>query len=279
MNPKIARILVTALMVALAVYSFVSYQSGASARKKLRLKEQELSQKQADLSRVEAQIAELNNSLAGFQDSYQKRINSLEMSLREREGTVKVLKDQLESLKTENDAAVRDNLEKAGVISELTDSLSALRQEKEKLSENVEALKKNVEALKKQLQSASIHQEDMADGSSAQDKTQSAEPFGFASDKDLGAKIDSVNLGEIVVSKASGRAARVQEVNSVYDFIIIDVGEREGVREGSVINIVRHNALIGKAVVRHTRPGASAALILPEWKKTPAEKGDLITKF
>mgnify|MGYP001593397747 FL=1 len=68
-------------------------------------------------------------------------------------------------------------------------------------------------------------------------------------------------------------------MHQVYDFVVIDAGERDGIREGSVMNIVRRNALIGKAVVRHARPGVSAAVLLPEWKKALVEKGDLITKF
>lgn len=275
MNPKTTRILTAALVVALAGYSFVLYQSSASAQKKLIRKEQELSQKQADLSRTEAQIAELNNSLTGFQDSYQKKINALEMSLREREGAVKVLQDELESLKKENEAVARDNLEKTGAISDLTERLSALRQEKDRLLKEVEELRRYVDANKKELQPDAARS---APDSAGNGKPGSGEPFGI-SDKDLGANIDLVNLGEIVVSQASGRAARVQEVNPVHDFIIIDAGVKDGIREGSVVNIVRRNSLIGKAVVRQVRPGASAALILPEWKKVPVEKGDLITQF
>ena len=275
MNAKSKPILIAVAAIVLIAPSAFFFMSSSSERQRRIQKERELSQQMDSMSKLEAQVAELNKSMAGYRETSQKRINALEMSVREKEESARVLKEEVDLLKKDKETALHDSLEKGSAISELTDRLAALQEERDNLLKSTQELKKTVETLKAQLEQGP------GDRSEAvrQELPASSEPYGILADKDLGAALDPVNLGTIVVSKTSGRVARVQEVNQVYDFIVLDAGEKDGIREGSVMNIVRRNTLIGKAVVRHTRPGVSAAMILPEWKKVPVEKGDLITKF
>jgi hypothetical protein len=91
--------------------------------------------------------------------------------------------------------------------------------------------------------------------------------------------LSSVKLGKIVVQKTSGRAARVEYVDKLYGFIVINAGAKDGLRPESVINVLRNNKLIGKAVVQKVRPDVSAAVIISEWTKEDVKIGDLISRF
>ncbi len=281
MIPKSKTFVLGVLAVFFALTTVFIFISGGSERTKRMQKEKELIEKQEALVLMEAKIAQTSQDLANYRESSQKRINALEMAAREREESARALKEQVETITKEKEAAIHDALEKSSAVAELTDRLAALQKEKEDLGKAVEDLKKNITDLTAQLQIAKSAQVKAATTSASPSRGASnlSEPYGIAPTKDLGGKIDPVNLGQIVLSKGSGRSARVQEVNSVYDFIVVDVGSNDGIREGAILNVVRQNLLIGKAVVRHVRAGASAAILMPDWKRVPIEKGDLITQF
>jgi hypothetical protein len=92
-------------------------------------------------------------------------------------------------------------------------------------------------------------------------------------------QVDAVKLGKIVVQRASGRAARVEHVDKVYGFLVVNAGSEDGLRSDAVLNILRNNELIGKAVVQKVRRTVSAAVILPEWTKDEVRVGDFISKY
>ena len=91
--------------------------------------------------------------------------------------------------------------------------------------------------------------------------------------------IDSAKLGKVLVQKSSGRTAQVQHVNDVYSFVIINAGSSEGLRSGSVINVIRNDQIIAKAVVEKLKPDLSAAVLIPEWSREHVQVGDFITQF
>lgn len=272
MRFKFGPVFATVLAILLLVPSFFLYRSNASEHQIRVQKESELSEKQEQIRQKETQITELNQTLSSLRETSSKTINSLELTAREREESAKSLKDELENLRKDNETTESVRIEKNREIVVLNDRLTALQKEKDNLIRKVDELKGQIVSLQKIPVPPPVASDEQPS------KTQE-EPFGMASDKDLGLNIDVVNLGAIVLSKASGRAARVQEINPIYDFVIIDAGEKDNVHEGMVINIVRNNSLIGKALVRHARPNVSAALVLPEWKKAVIQKGDLVTQF
>ncbi len=268
-KPKNTQIVIIFVAVLLAGSTVFFYQTSASERQNRIQKEQQLSQKQVELDNTEAQIAELNKAMEDLKETSNKTVETLqskEEALKDFEGQLSRMKKEVESLSRDKEQAVNDSFKKDEVIAEFTERLAVLQREKKILLGKQEELTKELNDLKNQTWQGS--------SSSAAD-----EPYSVVSSNDSGEGIDTVSLGKIVVSKKTSSAARVQQVNPVYDFIVIDAGKNEGMKDGAIVNIVRNNTLIGKAVIRHTRPDVSAATLLPEWKKLPVQKGDLVTKL
>lgn len=95
-----------------------------------------------------------------------------------------------------------------------------------------------------------------------------------------GAKLaneEVVDLGRIIVHSATNEAARVEHVNTLYGFIVMSAGTKDGLRKDSVVNITRNNRLIAKAVIKKVRESVSSAVTLPEWTREEIRVGDMIS--
>ncbi len=98
--------------------------------------------------------------------------------------------------------------------------------------------------------------------------------------KGMGAKLAEegvVDLGRIIVHPSTHEAARVENVNPLYGFIVLSAGTNDGLRKDSVVNITRNNRLIAKAVVKKAREDVSSAVTLPEWTREEIRVGDFIS--
>lgn len=60
---------------------------------------------------------------------------------------------------------------------------------------------------------------------------------------------------------------RILEVNSKFDFVIINLGEEDGVERGMIFMVYRDKKLLGKVQAEDVFPKMSSCVILPEWKQ------------
>ena len=224
-------------------------------------KEHELKSKIMELDAVQRAIDALTKKKAEIEATLNAKISSLESSLKESEAGSKVLSERVDVLEKEKTAMAEDNLEKSKTIEDLNKKITDLETGKAELFNKVMELEAEMQSQEKPDEKKKIENT----------------PYGVR--PMVSPKMDAVNLGKIIVQKSSGRAAQVSQVNPVYNFIIINVGERDGLEEGTVVNIVRDETLIGKAVIQKTRSNIAAAILLPEWTKDPIEPGDFVTRF
>ena len=91
-------------------------------------------------------------------------------------------------------------------------------------------------------------------------------------------EINPVELGKIVVQKSSGKAARVEHIDAVYGFVVVDAGSQDGLKKDMVLNIIRNSQSVGRAVVQKVQSHVSAAVILPEWTKEEIRVGDFVSR-
>lgn len=244
------------LITILAIYLLYTARENEH---KLRLsKEAELSRKVAELGEKQQQILTLIKQKSELEEQFNTKISTLEASARDHDDSAKALNAKMESVLRENEALKRDIEDKDKKISELFRKIRSLEADKTQLLETIN------KGPAKPLGSE--------EGTGLSDAGIALDP---ANPEGLG----SVKLGKIVVQKTSGRAARVEYIDKLYGFIVINAGSKDGLKPESVINIVRGNKLIGKAVVQKIRPDVAAAVLVSEGTKDDVKLGDLISRF
>jgi peptidoglycan hydrolase CwlO-like protein len=249
-------------------FSFFSLISSAKNEKKLRIqKEAELSQKLMELGELQKQITALNEekeATTAELESKQKELNEVQKKLHD-------LEDQLETQSQQFEEAKATN---ANLANELNASKASI----ETLTKKI----RNLESDRANLQDTINHYEEERASQTKEAEMKKAadeEPAPVQNEEEIIQSFDTVKLGKIVVQKESGKAVRVQMVNPMYGFIIVNAGKRDGLAKNTVINIVRNNKIIGKAVVEKLKDNTAAAVTMPEWNKDDIKVGDMISRF
>ncbi len=71
-------------------------------------------------------------------------------------------------------------------------------------------------------------------------------------------------------------AGKVTAVDSQYDFVVLDVGEDQGVREHGELLVGRSDKLIGRLRVLSVEKDRSIANIMPDYKQSEIQTGDSV---
>ena len=224
------------------------------AEKKIRLqKEKELSKTMAELTQTQMQFAELNKQKKDLEAQVKTVQASLEGLTKQYDEKIKAINGNVESLTKDNEELAKDKESSLKKIDELTKRIEGLETEKYDLITKIKALQSSgpVAAATPSVSGISTSQ--------------------------AAAEEDSVPLGNIVVQKSTGKPAQVDQVDSVYGFVIVSAGARDGLKKDSILNIARNRQLVAKAVVEKVQDNVSAAVILPEWSKSDVRVGDAVT--
>ncbi len=70
--------------------------------------------------------------------------------------------------------------------------------------------------------------------------------------------------------------AHVLDVNKSYNFVTLNLGEQDGLRENMTVSIVREGKLVAKARVKQVRASVSAATVIPESVRSDVRTGDAV---
>jgi biopolymer transport protein ExbB/TolQ len=74
----------------------------------------------------------------------------------------------------------------------------------------------------------------------------------------------------------TGLNGKVVVVDPKYDFVVLDIGEKQGVVQNGVLMVSRDSKLIAKVRVTSVSPERSIANIVPGWKLGEIMEGDLV---
>lgn len=83
-------------------------------------------------------------------------------------------------------------------------------------------------------------------------------------------------LVEPEVQLPPGTKGNVVAVDPKYDFVVIDIGEQQGVLPRAKLLVNRDGKLIGKVQITSVDKNRSVANILPEWKQDDVMEGDQV---
>lgn len=79
-------------------------------------------------------------------------------------------------------------------------------------------------------------------------------------------------------STAHASSGTVLVVNKEFNFIVVSLGEKDGLKSGQSLEVLRANRVIGKVQVERVYENMSAANLLPEQTKTEIKEGDTVRR-
>lgn len=264
------RLAIIAGPIAVLLISLFFFQSSFSERRLRIQKEKALTESLAKLGESEAQITELKRQREEVEATFKEKISgletsvksleernaSLETALKEQENAVRSLTDKTAEMEKQKQALMEDNLDKSQDVTDLEKKIADLESGRQELLAKIKDLEGKKTSAPKV--SKSVHQELRYEPPAA---------------------LNPAKVGKVLVQKSTGRSAQVQHVNEVYNFIVINAGSRDGLKNGSVINVIREDRIIAKAVVEKLKPDLSAALLVPESTLEAVQAGDFVTQF
>ena len=244
----ISIIALSAVGVALLFFSITSYM-GKENEKVMRLSiERHLEDIEAtkillekDLSEIKAIKAELEQKLAGTEQQNAALMGQLDEAKKSTEAALEEIakrEKEYETMKTELDSekTVRMDLEY---------KLKVAQQYYAELEDVVLQLKKEKSIIQEQL----------------------------ANERNTYVN-DSIPLDRIIV-EAQPLAGKVKVVNGEHNFIIIDIGNNQGVKEGMLLGVRRGDTYLGRVQIEKVYEDMSAAAILSRSIDGPIREGDV----
>jgi hypothetical protein len=85
-----------------------------------------------------------------------------------------------------------------------------------------------------------------------------------------------IGVREIEVEMQSGLSGKVVAVDPKWEFVVLDIGEKQGVLERGKFMVNRGGKLVAKVQVVRVEPDRCIANILPEWKQADVMEGDSV---
>ncbi|GAF68424.1 unnamed protein product, partial [marine sediment metagenome] len=79
-----------------------------------------------------------------------------------------------------------------------------------------------------------------------------------------------------VVKVGQAVEGEVIEVNTKYNFSIIDLGVKDDIRSGLLLGVYRRNKLIAKAIVENVYENMSSIIVIDEWIDVQLLAGDTV---
>jgi DNA repair exonuclease SbcCD ATPase subunit len=89
-------------------------------------------------------------------------------------------------------------------------------------------------------------------------------------------KEQGVQLGKIVVRVANPAEGKIVEVSKEYNFSVVDMGEKDNIKSGDLLEIYRNNKLIAKALVENVYDDMSSIIVFDQWKDVDIYIGDTV---
>jgi cell shape-determining protein MreC len=73
-----------------------------------------------------------------------------------------------------------------------------------------------------------------------------------------------------------GINGKILSVNRAWNFVVLNVGNKDGVVENGVLMVYRGNTLLGKVKVVSAEKNSAVADVIPEWIKGDIQPGDAV---
>lgn len=85
-----------------------------------------------------------------------------------------------------------------------------------------------------------------------------------------------VGTAEMDVPLPAGLKGKILVVDPKWDFVVLDIGETQGVLQNGVMMVSRNSKLVAKVKIMSVESNRSIANIIPNWKLGEVMEGDLV---
>jgi uncharacterized protein YpmB len=251
-----------------------------------------LQKETANRRAVEASLAELtlkNAKVEATLNDAQGQILVLEGKNKDADERINALLDDLEiekglrdEIKKEN-LALRDNLDqeakaKLEIRNKLSQELEDLQSKLKTFESAAVQHKQDVLQLRQSLADFQKKSEDLE--KQVNDFKAGKAPELSGENNDLSpaaAAEDPVQLDRIIVAQELSRNGKVLNIDTEAEFLIFDLGAKDGVSEGAVMSVYRGSAYQGDVRVTRVQDEMSAADFVPPLSSRKVRKNDLVS--
>ena len=117
---------------------------------------------------------------------------------------------------------------------------------------------------------------DLAQTKKARDAMVAENKLLLASRDDYKAKWERIFGADAPVLLPEGLKGKVLAVDPKYDFVVLDIGDDQGVKERGEMMVNRQGKLIGKVRINSVQKDRCVATILPAWRRGEIMEGDQV---
>jgi peptidoglycan hydrolase CwlO-like protein len=276
---KVLVIIGTLLAIAGAIFSYINWQSN-----------QELL---GDIQEAEAQAIEAEEetqTVAAERDTAQQQLTEAQARLAELEESVQTAETQLKAAEDKLAEATKASEDKATTLAalqtefddykakyspeqidalgqqvkDLNAELSDVKQARTQAEERVAELENAVVAAEETLQAAPAGQDQMA-----------AANQGAATPSGTGQQLSTSPGMRSAAPAAQGISGRVQAVNAGWNFVVLNVGEADGITPNTRMDVYRNGFKVGSLEVSTVEPQVSTANVV-ETRDRSIQPGDQV---
>jgi Skp family chaperone for outer membrane proteins len=178
---------------------------------------------------------------------------------------------KLTETRSQLEAANTKNTELDKQITDLTDKLTKMTARADDAEQTLEKWRQlpPPEAIKGIIS-------DLAQTKKARDTVVAENKLLLASRAELQRQLDALYGPDVAVVLPEGLKGRVLAVDPKYDFVVLDIGDDQGVKERGEMMVNRQGKLIGKVRISSVQKDRCVATILPAWKRGEIMEGDQV---
>jgi len=245
--PKIKVIILIVIFLLLLIFGIAGFALLGREYQKTQTLSKELEQLSADKSIIEQDLK-----------TTKQKTTKLDQALRRTNDKIKILSNQIEDEKTSN-KDLHDQLE--SVKSQLTTEKSA----KNTLEKRISRLQGDLENFLSRFKD--LEQEKV-------DLEMKLKQY------DSNVELDTIIVGskktdQTTITKLSGT---IVKLNKEYEFLIINIGQDQGVNDGDIFTVYHTGKAIGDIEIEKANPTMSAANFLPNLKTKIIRESDTVVK-
>lgn len=278
-------VIIAILLLSLTAISIFLFQKEIEKRQLTEVVLEESKDKEIKLEDGLAKIKREKFLLEEKNKEFDEQINSLLDELELQEGLTKelkgenlLLKGRIEKIIKEKDlfeaqlAGVDSLKEKIGELRTTLKSEADAKNELEKKIKVVEASKKELKAEIAKLKEISAPALAQHENDSDKEKNVEENKAGVVKKEET----EKIELKEIVVTPGKAMEGRIISVDKETEFVIINLGKKDGVKIGKIMSVYRGKDYLGDIKVTRLQPEMSAADLLPPFSSRLVRKNDRV---
>lgn len=234
------------------------------------------------------QLKQVETRLQGELKTAQDHVTLLEEKKKEAEATIENLMQEVDLQKSTKEQVQKENQELQANLQKESQSKEDLRA---RLTQDIQAAQEKYNAVKSELDKVMARNKELEDATKVvQNKIQAVRSGNVTEAairettqaleglpaEGLPASGSGVDLEKIVVNPSPTVKGKVISVDADTDFVIVSLGERDGVNKGALLSIYRGADYLGDIKVSRVLAAMSAADFVPPLESAKVKKDDQV---